>query len=128
MVDRAVFGVAAFLLLASSALAEDCPTSGYEEIEKLLADAPSCNRSMALFEACSFGASGDVGLGEVVTKKCEGVFLSTLSKSERRTYDRKIEACWHKYAKKEGTMYRSAAAFCAAGVAQDYARRATAKK
>ncbi len=63
-----------------------------------------------------------------MTKKCESVFLSKLWKSQRRAYDHEIGACWQKYAKKEGTMYRSASAFCVAGVAQSYARRAEAKK
>ena len=128
MIYRAVLSVSVFLLFASPASAEDCPTSGYEEIEKLLADAPSCDKSMKLFEACEYSASGDVGLGEIVIKKCEGDFLGKLSKSERASYDRKIKACWHKYAKEGGTMYRSFEAFCAAGVAQTYARRAKAKK
>ena len=79
---------------------------------------------MKLFEACQRGSSGDIRLGEIVIAKCEGAFLSKLSKLERSAYDRKIKACWHKYAKESGTMYRSFEAFCAAGVAQTYARRA----
>ena len=128
MVYRAVVALSAFLLLVSPGLAEDCPVSGFEQIEKLLSGAPSCDRAMALFEACSFGASGDVGLGQVATKKCEGIFLTKLSKSERRAYDRKVGACWAKYAKEGGTMYRSMSAFCAAEVAQAYAARARKAK
>jgi hypothetical protein len=124
MVYRAVVALSAFLLVASPALAEDCPVSGFENIEKLLTGAPTCDRAMALMIACSFGSSGDVGLGQIVTKKCEGSFLNKLSKSARRSYDRKVGACWHKYAKKSGTMYRSMAAFCVAEVAQAYAARA----
>jgi hypothetical protein len=128
MVYRAVVALSAILLLVSPGLAEDCPVSGIEQIEKLLTGAPSCDRAMVLFEACSFGGSGDVGLGQVVTKKCEGIFLDKLSKSERRSYDRKVGACWHKYAKESGTMYRSFSAFCAAGVAQTYAAHARKAK
>ncbi len=72
--------------------------------------------------------AGDVSFSEIVIKKCEGAFLSKLSKSAQQAYDHKIYACWHKYAKKHGTMFRSLSAFCAAGVAQTYARRAAAKK
>ena len=122
MAIRGLLVVSGLLLMASPVLAEDCPTLDHQEIESLLTKAPSCERSMALFEACEFGTSGDVSFGEIVIKKCEGVFLSTLSTSERRTYERKIRACWHKYAKEDGTMYRSFEAFCAAGVAQRYAR------
>jgi hypothetical protein len=128
MVCRAVVALSAFLLMASPALAEDCPVSGFENIEKLLTGAPSCDRAMALFEACSFGSSGDVGLGQIVTKKCESIFLNKLSKSARRSYDRKVGACWDKYAKESGTMYRSMSAFCAAEVAQGYAARARKAK
>jgi hypothetical protein len=128
MVYRTVVALSGFLLLASPALAVDCPVLGFEDVEKLLTAAPSCDRAMALFEACSFGSSGDVGLGQVVTKKCEVAFLDRLSKSARRAYDRKVEACWDKYAKESGTMYRSMSAFCAATVAQAYAARARKAK
>jgi hypothetical protein len=124
MVCRAVVALSICLLMVPPTLAEDCPVSGFENVEKLLTGAPSCDRAMALFEACAFGASGDVGLGQIVTKKCEGIFLNRLSKSERRFYDRKVGACWQKYAKESGTMYRSMAAFCVAEVARAYAARA----
>ncbi|HWU26221.1 MAG TPA: hypothetical protein VN154_07440 [Rhizomicrobium sp.] len=124
MAIRGLLVVWGLLFVASPVLAEDCPTHDHQEIESLLTKAPSCDRSMALFEACEFGTSGDISFGEIVIKKCEGVFLDRLSMSERRTYERKIRACWHKYAKEDGTMYRSFEAFCAAGIAQRYARNA----
>jgi ABC-type sulfate transport system substrate-binding protein len=123
MICRAVVALSASLVLVSPGLAEDCPVSGYEQIEKLLTGTQSCDRAMAVMVACSFGGSGDVGLGQIVTKKCEGIFLNKLSKSQRRSYDRKVGVCWHKYAKESGTMYRSMAAFCVAEVAQAYAAR-----
>jgi hypothetical protein len=127
---RKLFAISAVLFIASGAwaAAKDCPTLEYEKIEQLLAAAPSCDRSMALFSDCAFGSSGDVGLGTVVIKKCEGVFLAKLSKAQRRVYDRKVQACWDKYAKESGTMYRSMSAFCAAGLAQTYAARAAKAK
>ena len=123
---RKLFAISAVLFIASDAWAapKDCPTLEYEKIEKLLAAAPSCDQSMASFNDCAFGASGDVGLGAIVIKKCEGDFLTKLSKAQRRVYDRKLKACTKKYANKSGTMYRSAEAFCAAKVAQAYAARA----
>ena len=123
MLFRAVLGISAFMALSAAALAEDCPTLNLQEQEQLLSKAPSCDQAMKLFEACQHGTSGDVGLGDIVIKKCEGAFLVGLSKSDRTAYDHKIKACWRKYAKKSGTMYRSFEAFCAAGVAQAYARR-----
>jgi hypothetical protein len=127
---RRLFAVCIVFLFSSAAWAAttECPTLDGEKIEKLLAEAPSCDQAMKLFEACEYSASGDVGLGEIVIKKCEGDFLAKLSKARRRVYDRKIKACWRKYAKKSGTMYRSFEAFCAAGVAQTYARRAVKAK
>jgi hypothetical protein len=121
---RKLLAVFAFLVVAPPVSAEDCPTLNHQDIENLLAKAPSCDRSMALFEACELGTSGDVSFGEIVIKKCEDDFRNRLSTSERHTYERKIRACWQKYAKEAGTMYRSFEAFCAAGVAQRYARNA----
>ena len=131
MACRTAIAAASTLVLFSSAalaVTENCPTLDHKAIEKLLAEAPSCDRSMALFKACEYGASGDVGFGEIVIKKCEGDFLTKLTKAQRRAYDHKITACWNKYAKESGTMYRSFEAFCAAGVAQIYARRAIKAK
>jgi len=113
--------------IAAMAAGEDCPTLDGQEIEKLLMDAPSCDRSMALFRICSYGAGGDVGLGAIVREKCEGDFLDKLSKAERGRYSRWIAYCERRYARETGTMYRSFEAFCAAGVAQAFARNAAAK-
>jgi hypothetical protein len=122
---RGILAVSALIVLASpvGAATQDCPTLDGEEIVKLLTEAPSCDASMKLFEACSYGAGGDTELGEVVQTKCEAAFLGRLSKPERKAYDGKIKACDRKYAKQSGTMYRSFEAFCRAGVAQTYARR-----
>ncbi len=128
MVYRSVLCLSAFMVLSSAVLAEECPALDLEEQAEFLSKAPSCDQAMKRFEACQRGSSGDLRLGEVVIKTCEGAFLSKLSKPDRSAYDRKIKACWHKYAKKSGTMYRSFEAFCAAQVAQNYARRAGAKK
>ncbi|MGH7880785.1 MAG: hypothetical protein ACREQD_15005, partial [Candidatus Binataceae bacterium] len=109
------------------AFTAECPTLDLQEQQALLSKAPSRGQSMKLFEACQRGSSGDISLGEIVIKKCEDTFLGKLSKSKHDAYGRKIKACWHKYARQSGTMYRSFEAFCAAGVAQTYAQRASAK-
>jgi hypothetical protein len=99
---------------------QECPTLDHQEIEELLGKAPSCQRAMALFEICQFGASGDVGLGAIVTHKCEGDFLSKLNSAQKRAYQREQQRCQRKYSNQSGTMYRSFEAFCGAGVARSY--------
>ena len=69
--------VSAVSLLAMAtvpaAAAPDCPTREGDKILDLLDQAPTCERSLALFQACSYGAGGDVELSEVVIRKCEGI-------------------------------------------------------
>jgi hypothetical protein len=104
---------------------EACPIEDFTEDarEKLLQDAPSCDRALDLFRACSLGASGDVALGAVVVEKCEAGFLNRLTREQRRTYDREQKRCQNKYRREAGTMYRSFEAFCGAELARNYARR-----
>ncbi len=132
MFVRVIFALWAVLMTLMTApglsAAELCPAGDAEEIEKLLVEAPSCDRSMDLFRACSYGAGGDTGLGAIVTEKCEGDFLAKLSRAERRAYNRQIRACNRKYARESGTMYRSFEAFCRARLAQNYARRVARTK
>lgn len=117
--------VASGVLAGAAAAAADCQTLDGEKRLELLDQAPTCDKSMALFEACAYGASGDVGLGEVVIKKCEGDFLAKLNASQRRTYDREQQRCARKYEKKDGSIYRSFAAMCAANLAKAYAHRSS---
>jgi hypothetical protein len=107
----------------TAAATRDCPTLDGDKRLELLDQAPTCEKSLALFQACSYGASGDVGLSEVVIRKCEGDFLTKLSKSQRQTYDRQQKMCARKYQNQSGTMYRSFEAFCSANLAKDYSRR-----
>jgi hypothetical protein len=109
---------------APVAAEEECP-SGFDERIALLEHAPTCAKSRKEFERCSYVATGDVGLSEVVIKKCEGDFLTKLGKSQRQAYDRQQKQCDRKYANQSGTMYRAFAAFCRADVARDYSRRFT---
>jgi hypothetical protein len=106
----------------------ECPNRDGQEIESLLVEAPTCDRSMDLFRVCAYGASGDTVLGSIVREKCEGEFLAKLSRAERRGYRHRLRVCERRYAREAGTMYRSFEAFCLAAVAQAYARRAAAIK
>ena len=101
----------------------DCPTREGDKVLDLLDQAPTCEKSLTLFEACGYGSSADVALGEAVIRKCEGDFLTQLSNSQHQSYDREQMRCWRKYRKESGTMYRSFEAFCRANLAKDYARR-----
>jgi hypothetical protein len=106
--------------------AEECPakSSSMDDIIAVLNAAPNCDRAMKLFEACAYGASGDVQFGEAVEKTCEADFLKDLKPAQKPGYQRELQACDRKYRNKSGTMYLSATAFCRAEVAQRYSRRA----
>jgi hypothetical protein len=114
----------AFLGGAAQA-AEECPakSNSMEDIITVLNAAPSCDRAMKLFEACAYGASGDVQFGEAVEKKCEADFVGQAKPPQKLSYQRELAVCDRKYRNKSGTMYISATAFCRAEVAQRYSRR-----
>jgi hypothetical protein len=111
---------------AALAAAEECPAKSMsmDDIIAVLNEAPSCDRAMKLFEACEYGASGDVQFGAVVEKKCEADFLRPLRPPQKLSYQRELRVCDRKYRNKSGTMYLSFTAFCRAEVAQRYSRRA----
>jgi hypothetical protein len=117
-----------FLVLSlgtAPALAEDCPakSTGMDDIVDAINAAPGCDRAMKIFEACEFGASGDVQLGAAVEKKCEGDFLERLKTPQMQAYQREMRLCDRKYRNQSGTMYLSFTAFCRAEVAQRYAHK-----
>ena len=125
VVLRTALAITAMVLIATPVRAKDCPTkeSGYEAREDAVRKAPSCKEALAVMEACAYTASGDTGLGLIVHERCESEFLPRLSKAQKRAYEREQKRCDDKYARKEGTMYRSFTAFCQAQSAVNYARR-----
>lgn len=123
----AVLAVLAVLVVrTNSAFAESCPakSSQMDDVVAALNDARGCDRAMQVFDACAFGASGDVRLGAVVEKKCETDFVNSLKAPQNRIYQRELSACDRKYEHRSGTLYLSFAAFCRAEVAQHYAHQA----
>ncbi len=130
MLGRPFLGLGIWLMAsgAAPASAMDCPVSGYDQVEKSVTDAPSCHASMQLLMACQLGSSGDVGVALIVIRKCEGNFLASLSDRARRGYERKAGACGRSFAGKEGTLFQSIRAICAAEVAHTYAIRAAKAK
>ena len=103
----------------------ECPakSTSMDDIIASLKQTKSCDDAMKVFEACEYGASGDVQFGEVVEKKCEADFLDKANASKKRAYKRELGVCDRKYRNKSGTMYISFTAFCRAQVAQRYARQ-----
>jgi hypothetical protein len=108
---------------AAPAMAEDCPAKStqMDDIIAAINAAPGCDRAMKIFEACEFGASGDVQFGAAVEKMCEGGFLEQLAAPKKLAYHREMRVCDRKYRNESGTMYLSFTAFCRAEVAQRYA-------
>jgi hypothetical protein len=115
--------LAAFSLWAPALAAECTLERDLDAMVGALKQAPSCVAAYKMFEDCAFGASGDVPLGEAVQEKCEGGFLAKLDAAKKSAYSNQLAACDRKYAKQSGTMFRSAKAFCRAGMARDYAKR-----
>ncbi|SED58139.1 hypothetical protein [Bradyrhizobium erythrophlei] len=115
-----------FMLATAQAATEECPAKStqMDDIIAVLEKAPSCNRAMKIFEACEYGASGDVQFGDVVEKKCEADFLSGLKGAPKRAYQHEMQVCDRKYRNESGTMYISFTAFCRAQVAQRYSQKA----
>ena len=122
-----VFVLALVLVLgAAPAIAEDCPAKStqMDDIIDAINAAPGCDRAMKIFEACEFGASGDVQFGAAVEKKCEGDFLGRLTAPKKQAYRHEMRVCDRKYRNESGTMYLSFTAFCRAEVVQRYSHAA----
>jgi hypothetical protein len=86
------------------------------KVSKAIETAGDCYKAIEVTESCALGASGDVyTVGEAI-KVCEKDFSAKLTKSNRAIYSSLNRQCGKKYEKEEGTMYRSAAAFCSLGV------------
>jgi hypothetical protein len=110
---------------AAPGMAADCPAKSTEmdDIVVAIVAAPSCDAAMKVFEACEFGASGDVQLGAAVERKCQGDFLSRLKPPQKQAYQREMAVCDRKYRSQSGTMSLSFTAFCRAKVAQRHAQK-----
>ena len=115
---------ATWSLAVAPAMAEDCPVTSMDmdAIVAALNAAPDCDASMKLFEACQFGSTADIQFGDVVEKKCEAQFLGKLKPARQRVYQDQLGRCDAKFAGKQGTMWRSAAAMCRASVSQRFAQ------
>ncbi len=120
---RFIIALALPLITASAALAApECPASSpaqMEAIVRAISAAPDCQPAYRIMEACAFGSSADVQTGASVVEKCEPGIAPRL----KAAFDRERKACIAKYAKQDGTMYRSMASFCVAKAAVKYNRQ-----
>ena len=126
-VKSCLVGVALILTLgAAQAATEKCPAKStqMDDVIAALNETPACDRAIKVFEACAYGASGDVQFGAVVEKKCEGDFLARLKAPQKQAYQREMRVCDRKYRNESGTMYLSFTAFCRAEVARRYSHQA----
>jgi uncharacterized protein YecT (DUF1311 family) len=111
-----------FCLLAASAAAKDaCFGTDADAMSDALSKAGSCRAAFAKFSECAWGSSADLGFGDIVVKICEGEFLGKLSAAGKANYQDEAALCDYEHERQDGTMYRSMAAMCRAGVAQRYA-------
>lgn len=121
---RPLLVLLATLLLASPLAAANCPVErNGDAISAAIEKATSCKAAYDVFQACAYIASIDTMFGGLVTEKCETTFLTKLSTSQSKTYDRGKKACARKYARQEGTMYRSFEATCVSKLAVSFAKR-----
>jgi len=58
--------IVATTIAPAAAATPDCPAQDRDNIVDLLDQAPTWEKSLALFQACSYGASGDTALSEIV--------------------------------------------------------------
>ena len=116
---RPLLAFAAALLLVVPANAADCPVErSRDKLSEAIEKAPTC----------AYVASIDSMFGAIVTEKCEMDFLGELSATQRKTYEREMDACTRKYANTEGTMYVSFTAMCHSRLAAGYSKKFSASK
>lgn len=101
----------------------ECPASyqddNYEEkVETAIKATKTCYDAKALASACAMGTSMDVHIVRHADEKCSERFFKKLSKADKAMYDKLQKKCYEKYGKMEGTMYKSANAFCNLGVTE----------
>ncbi len=117
-----VFALCGLAMAATPSPAGNCPVSGGGERQNFVREAPSCEEAVRRFKLCSIGASLDGPLALRVSEVCEKAYLSKLPEKEREAYRAAIDACNAPYAARQGTMYRSIAAFCRVDMMAQYAK------
>jgi hypothetical protein len=101
-----------------------CPTSDYDQVEKLVTDAPSRDVSMA----CQLGSSGDVGPAMIIIKNARLTFWRPSATRARRSYNREAGKYGERFIGGSGTLFQSIGAIYAVQLADSYAVKAAKAK
>jgi len=123
MLVRIILACSAIFLLARPGATEECQQLDLEARQALIRKAPTCDKAMAQFDDCNYGASGDTALGQIVTDRCEADFLKKLSTGQKHSYRRGIKRCNDAVKADEGSLSIAIGAGCRAKLAQDYAHK-----
>lgn len=112
--------VFALALVASSAAA-DCPVkpSAKATLIEAIVQAmhgKSCAEADELATECAMGSSGDTQIAGAASSICQHDFAA--NKDDKALFGKLSKRCAAKYAKSQGTLYLSMAAFCELGVAK----------
>jgi hypothetical protein len=114
-----VFALGSVAIAARPARAE-CPVDfNMEAILQALNLAQSCPEAINISRACAFGSSFDVQTTSMAAERCLAEMAPSLSEHEQ-TLNSLLLACQEKYAEHDGTLYRSATAFCALEVIEGF--------
>lgn len=115
-----LFLVATVFIIPISVFAEECP-SDVSQLEVEVGKIKNCSEAYEFMSKCGCACTADIRASAVAMKTCESGFLSKLSASEKRKYNEDLSLCLEKYkSNKDGSIYRSAEAFCKLAVAKRY--------
>ena len=103
-----------------------CPAGNAPIFEEDVRATASCEAAHKLHDACGWGSSGDVALSGAVIEKCEAVFLSRLTPTQKRNYEARQQRCSDKFAREDGSLAVAEAALCTEAIAVSFARNAAA--
>lgn len=107
--------------IAARPVRAECPVDfNVEAILQALNLAQSCPEAINISRACAFGSSFDVQTTSIAAKACLAEIAPSLTERDLAILDRLLVACQEKYAAQDGTLYRSAAAFCALEVIEGF--------
>jgi uncharacterized protein len=118
-----LFAVVLCLLCNTPTWSQGCTfgsADAFDATAKALSQAPSCRAAATKMHDCAWGSSADAQLAPIATAKCEGDFLSKLSKAGKDRYFQEMQLCSYRFAKQEGTISISAAALCQLDVAESF--------
>jgi hypothetical protein len=110
------------LLTSAAAFGGECPSTDVDTILKYVGSTNQCGVAQQRAADCAYGSSIDTAIAGTAQQVCEARFASKLNAAEKAGYNSLLNRCAAKYAKEEGTMYRSMAAFCSLNVSLTYAR------